>query len=330
MSAAEIEDIAAGWLVRREESGWSEEDEAEFTAWMNTSMAHKAAYWRLEHGWQEADRIPALGGLPSPNRNEELRRRRKIVAMVGALAASLVLALTGIALWNPQVPTEPATQYETARGARKSVQLVDGSTVELNTATRLRANTSPDAREVWLDQGEAYFDIVHRPDRRFIVHAGPKRIVVLGTRFSVKRNGDTVTVAVVSGRVRVEDSAGPESASAAIVSTGDVAYARKASTLVVGSNGLDVDAMTAWREGLLVFDNTPLRTAVAEFNRYSGKPIQVAEDIEQIRIGGSFQTHNADAFLDLLESAYGLRVVRHEDRTDLLPQGQDPLTRASE
>lgn len=319
MSAAEIEDIAAGWLVRREEAGWSEEDEAEFAVWLDSSMAHKAAYWRLEHGWHEADRIPALGGPSSSDAEENPRRRRTIVALVGALAASLVLALTGIGMWSTPAPIQPPEQYETARGARESLKLADGSTVEMNTATRLRAASGPDAREVWLDRGEAYFDIVHRPDRRFIVHAGPRRIVVLGTRFSVKRNGDTVTVAVISGRVRVEDSESAESAGAAIVSTGDVAYVRKQNTLVVGSNGDQVEAMTAWREGLLVFDNTPLRAAVAEFNRYSGTPIQVDQGIQDIRIGGSFQTHNADAFLDLLESAYGLRVVRREDRIELLP-----------
>ncbi|MCD1621593.1 FecR family protein [Citromicrobium bathyomarinum] len=318
MSAAEIEDIAAGWLIRREEPGWTDQDEAEFAAWMDRSMAHKAAYWRLEHGWREADRIPALGDTPSCVEEEEASGpRRTVFALVGALAASLVLALTGIAMWSPPVPTEPPARYETARGAREAVKLADGSTVELNTATRLRAASGPDAREVWLDEGEAFFDIVHRPDRRFIVHAGPRRIVVLGTRFSVKRSGDDVTVAVVSGRVKVEDSASAESAGAAIVSTGDVAYIRKQNTLVVGSNGDEVNAMTAWREGLLVFDNTPLRTAVAEFNRYSGKPIQVAPDIQQIRIGGSFQTHNADAFLDLLQSAYGLHVERHEDMIEL-------------
>ena len=319
MSAAEIEDIAAGWLVRREEAGWSEEDEAEFTAWLDSSMAHKAAYWRLEHGWREADRIPALGNAPTPDTEENPRRRRTIVALVGTLAASLVLALTGIAMWPAAVPTEPPQQFETARGARESLKLADGSTVEMNTDTKLRAASGPDSREVWLDQGEAYFDIVHRPDRRFIVHAGPRRIVVLGTRFSVKRSEDTVTVAVISGQVRVEDSASAESAGAAIVSTGDVAYVRERSTLVVGSSGDQVEAMTAWREGLLVFDNTPLRTAVAEFNRYSGTPIQVDRGIQNIRIGGSFQTHNADAFLDLLESAYGLQVIRHEDRIELLP-----------
>lgn len=319
MSAAEIEDIAAGWLLRREEGGWSDRDEAEFAAWLDRSMAHKAAYWRLEHGWREADRIRALGGAQSPERDTNPPRRRTVYAMVGTIAASLVLALTGIAMWAAPVPTAPPASYQTERGARQSVELADGSAVELNTATKLRAATSPDAREVWLDEGEAYFDIVHRPDRRFIVHAGPKRVVVLGTRFSVKREADQVTVAVLSGRVRVEDSASGESAGAAIVSTGDVAYVRKQSTLVVGSSGDEVDAMTAWREGMLVFDNTPLRSAVAEFNRYSGTPIHVDPDIQQIRIGGSFQTHNADAFLDLLETAYGLNVNRHEDRIDLLP-----------
>mgnify|MGYP001284022444 CR=1 FL=1 len=320
MSAAEIEEVAAGWLVRREEANWTEQDEAEFAVWMDRSMAHKAAYWRLEHGWREADRIPALGDAISPADDEFSRRRKRtIIAMVGALAASLVLALTSLTMWSSPAPSSPPERYVTARGVRESVKLDDGSTIELNTSTSLRAASGTDAREVWLDEGEAFFDIVHRPDRRFIVHAGPRRIIVLGTRFSVRRNDDTVTVAVVSGRVRVEDSAVDANAGAAIVSTGDVAYVRKKSTLVVGSNGEEVNAMTAWREGLLVFNNTPLRAAVAEFNRYSGTPIRVDSAVPQVRIGGSFQTHSADAFLDLLESAYGLHVVRHEDRIDLLP-----------
>ena len=57
MSAREIEQQAALWLVRREEPEWTAADEAMLAAWLEESMAHKAAFWRLEFGWREADRI---------------------------------------------------------------------------------------------------------------------------------------------------------------------------------------------------------------------------------------------------------------------------------
>ena len=54
--ARDIEDRAARWLIRSEDPEWSSADQGELEAWLEESMAHKAAYWRLEHGWREADR----------------------------------------------------------------------------------------------------------------------------------------------------------------------------------------------------------------------------------------------------------------------------------
>jgi transmembrane sensor len=57
---------------------------------------------------------------------------------------------------------------------------------------------------------------------------------------------------------------------------------------------------------------------VAEFNRYSRVPIRISDaGLVHIRIGGSFQTRNADAFLDLLETAYGLHVERRPTEVEL-------------
>ena len=59
MSAADIEQDAAQWLIRREDGNWSDNDQALLDAWLEQSMAHKAAFWRLEHGWRAADRVRA-------------------------------------------------------------------------------------------------------------------------------------------------------------------------------------------------------------------------------------------------------------------------------
>lgn len=76
----------------------------------------------------------------------------------------------------------------------------------MNTATIVRTASRANGREAWLGKGEAYFNIAHRPDQPFVVHAGPRTVTVLGTRFIVRRDGEKVTVAVLSGRVRIEDA----------------------------------------------------------------------------------------------------------------------------
>jgi len=93
----DIETKAAEWLVRREQPSWSQADQAALEGWLVESMAHKAAFWRLEHAWQMADRIGALSV-----RDIALRPRRMGLPLkwwqAGALAASLLLAVALIGL----------------------------------------------------------------------------------------------------------------------------------------------------------------------------------------------------------------------------------------
>ena len=68
-TAREIEERAALWVLRREECYWSADEQEELDRWLAESDAHKAAFWRLEHGWREADRIARRllrDGAPEP------------------------------------------------------------------------------------------------------------------------------------------------------------------------------------------------------------------------------------------------------------------------
>lgn len=312
--AVAIEEEAARWLLRREEADWSLADDADLAAWIDESMAHRAAFWRLEHGWAAADRIAVLG--PAAPRSarprwiggfDRLTRSPRLAA--GIAAALLMIVMSGL-WWGPMSRTETAESgaraYRTTIGGQRTVKLADGSRVEMNTATTLRAAARPDTREVWLDDGEAYFDIVHRPDRAFVVHAGPRTITVLGTRFVVRRAGEKVTVAVLSGRVRVDDASATDApVRSAVVTTGDIAVAQPRATLITNDTPTRVEAIAAWRDGMIVFDNTPLSAAAAEFNRYSTRPIRVADPaLAGVRIGGSFRTGDGAAFVELMERAY--------------------------
>ena len=62
--AADIEARAALYLMRRGEPDWGVDEERELDQWLQQSMAHKAAFWRLEHSWAGADRLAALRKAP--------------------------------------------------------------------------------------------------------------------------------------------------------------------------------------------------------------------------------------------------------------------------
>lgn len=310
-----IEDRALDWLIRRNAPEWSDEDQAALDMWLAESMAHKAAFWRADHLWQQADRIRSLG-CDASDRPDHRKSRRSWWPV--AAAASLVAALGfGTLSFAPHFAGQPAPQIQRARfdtpvGGRRVVPLVDGSLVELNTRTVLRTAVGTRRREVWLDAGEAFFEVAHRPDEPFVVHAGQQRITVLGTKFAVRRDEDRVTVNVLEGRVRVDDGEGAM-ARAAIISAGDTAISRGSSTLIAAKSEERVADALAWRRGMLSFDQAPLAQVAAEFNRYNQVQLVVTDAAAgQIPIGGSFQASSVDSFARLLRDAYGLRIARDD------------------
>lgn len=307
--ADRIEAEAAHWLSRRVDPSWSGEDQAELDRWLGQGYAHKAAYWRLEEGWERSGRMAALGSdVVALSRRNHWAAGWKPAALAASVAA---LAFVGAhQFWRSSSIPEPRGQLiATAVGGHRVVPLDDGSAIELNTATVVRAAVSPVSREVWLEKGEAYFDVLHSATVPFIVHAGSKTVAVLGTKFSVRRDGDQVTVAVLSGRVRVTDARAPAQATAAYVAAGSVAVTKPQATLVTESAPQTVEAELAWRDGQLVFRNDTLAEAAAEFNRYNDRKMVVSGKAAELKISGSFMASNEDGFARLLRDAYGLNVT---------------------
>lgn len=318
-----IQNQAIDWLVRRNAREWSAEEQSQLDEWLEESMAHKAAFWRAVHLWQQTDRIRSLG-YDANARTADRGIRRNFWPM--AIAASLIAALGigGLSV-APMIADQRDGQVQQARfdtpvGGHRIVPLIDGSKIELNTRTALRVDVDRQNRQIWLDDGEAFFEVAHREGRPFVVHAGRQTVTVLGTKFSVRRDGERVTVNVAEGRVKVDDRDG-KTAHVAIITAGETAISRESSTLITARSEERVASALAWREGRLSFDQAPLSDVVSEFNRYNRRQLVVADVATgQIPIGGSFQASNADAFTRLLRDAYGLNVDRRVNETSISSQ----------
>lgn len=310
----DIEERAALFVHRREDASWSTTDQENLDAWLAESDAHKVAYWRLEHGWREADRIGSVGAIPMPAAAAWHRSAwPKFVALAACVGLFvLTLTLVPIDFWRGATDA-PVARFETGIGGHKVVALADESRVELNTDSIVRASIGKE-RAVWLDRGEAFFDVAHVEGRPFVVHAANRSIRVLGTQFAVRRNGANLTVAVLKGTVRVEEDPSSGSHRSVTIMPGDVAFASEAGLLVTSGGVQNVQDLLAWRSGRLLFDNATLGDAASQFNRYNRKKLIVDRRASDMHIGGTFDARNVDAFARLLREAYGLKVREDRDK----------------
>lgn len=304
----DIEQRAALWRSRQEQPEWSDDDQAALEAWLEADTAHRVAWLRMDYGWRKVGRLSVLkGGVAADARPLAIRWRP------AAMAAGLALVIgLGSVVGLQQFGGRKV--YATELGGHATVPLADGSKIELNTDTRVRAAVAEEQRTVWLDRGEAYFEVARDPGRPFVVMAGDRKVTVLGTKFSVRRDGDRVLVAVAEGKVRVDPVRETPSIPPAVVSGGDVVIADEVATLVTPKSAQRVESELAWRRGLLMFDKSSLGDAADEINRYNRKKL-IVEDAEAaaVRITGSFEAENVDAFARLLREAFGLNVEEDGD-----------------
>lgn len=312
-SAIDIEERAASWLVRRQEPGWSAADQAQLDTWLRESTSHEVAFLRLEYGWSKVDRLTVLRPPSAPHQDAEdarpaLANRRARRPLAWAAAAAVLLL--GVALVYSYRDLVAGDRYATAIGGHEIVPLPDGSRIELNTNTRVRTNFTAEARSVWLERGEAYFDVAREPSRPFVVYAGGRRVTVLGTKFSVRLDpgANRVQLAVAEGRVKLEELSAAQRVPPMIALGGDKVIAEGTSMRVQSRSVESVSTDLSWRRGLLTFDRTTLAEAAGEFNRYSRKKLVVEPGVAGIRIGGSFEAANVDGFARLLHDGFGLHI----------------------
>ena len=88
-------------------------------------------------------------------------------------------------------------------GEQRSIQFEDGSTVDLNSRSKIRVKYSKQERDVELIEGQALFHVAHDTSRPFIVAVGATRVRAVGTQFDVYKKSNGTVVTVVEGRVAV-------------------------------------------------------------------------------------------------------------------------------
>ncbi|WP_291836971.1 FecR domain-containing protein, partial [Brevundimonas sp.] len=303
---------AAAWHARLGVRNVSTATIEEFFAW-RAEPTNAAAYRRVEKIWADTGKLggdPEIAGAleAAMSRKAGAASSRGVPRTLLGLAAVGAAAALAIGAWAWQ---QSRTVFATGVGEQRLVQLADGSSIRLDTASRIRVRFADGRRLVDLERGQALFTVAHDRTRPFIVDAGGTQVTAVGTVFDVRRDGATVSVTLVSGAVDVT----PEGAGRAVRRMAAGEQTR------VSSNGLDtqaadVEAETSWTDGRIVFRDTPLRQAVSEVNRYLTAKIELdAASLDAVPVNGVFRTGDRDAFVSTASQVFELEVSPGPDGT---------------
>jgi transmembrane sensor len=293
---------------------WSDDNPATADLLRETWGSLRVAAAEIAQEEQAKGRASAAQANPS----RTLRTgRRAFVGFALAAGVSWLAVSPPLGLW-PSL-ADLASDYRTGTGEQRRVVLSERIAVEMNTQTSLELLKNQDSvHGVKLLAGEAEFDAM-APDTGRTTPLMPVSVVAgsgsLGAdigRFNVRRTADTVCVTCLAGAVTLDHPDGRFTLQAGDQVTYDDRGVRPVSRI-------DTDNVTAWRRGLLVFNNVPLADVVDEINRYRpGKIIIRNAALGANRVQAQFPITRLDDAVNMLCRLYDGHITRLPGRIELM------------
>jgi transmembrane sensor len=315
--ASEIEDAATIWAAKAER-GLTAKDRAQLDQWLEGDSRHLGAFVRAQAAWIHAERAVALGKMPetepeetedapAPPLQKELRartlNRRMALGGGGALAASVAAAYV--------VGSGRHRTLESGVGEIRRIILKGGTTLTLDTDTRVDVALSSNDRKLELVRGKLFLDVARWQDLPLIVRAGDLVLETAEGAFGLQSLGKTPIVTLVTkGKLIASQSRGMFGQKQTVTVEKDHALTLAPDEPLLASGVRPVAAaqqeqLLAWRDGMLSFGGELLGDAVRAFDRYGATRIVVADpELARQRITGLFKADDPKGFATAIAASF--------------------------
>lgn len=319
---------AARWRVRLSEADVS--STLEFETWLN-GPGNRQAWEKVSRSWTYFDTVAhapemiaarqaALGDAERAGRHLGgiLARSRLVRPLATLAAAVLVLAILGSGgYWFMNRPDD----YRTAVGERRVITLADGSKLSLDANSEVTVRYAAHERSLHLLTGQARFDVAHDKSRPFTVVAGNQKVIATGTAFNIEMAGPRVLVTLIEGHVVVLDESG--TAQGMLTPAWPHRIELKAGQQLSTGPAVppeisqaNIQHVTAWTIGQLMFDDESLYSVVDRVNRYSGTHIVIDDPrVGAMKISGVFNAGDAAGFVEIVSHYLPVKAVTLDAHT---------------
>jgi transmembrane sensor len=293
---------AADWRVALQAEDASDATRERWRHWLQADADHRRAWQRIEAFAEK------LQGLPVPLAHAALAPPQRSGRRQAAKALA-VLMFTGGAAWTVREHApwpRWVADRRTSVGERASVELPDGSRLELNADSAIDIRFTATERLVQLLAGEIL--VATAPDRAaaadgparpFIVQTAQGRILDVGTRFNVRqldgRADGRSSVAVFEGAVELRPHRGPPR----LLRAGQQATFTREE---VGPVDMADETLAAWTRGMLVARDMPLADFLAELTRHRRGHLGCDPAVARLAVSGTYPLADTDRVLDMLQA----------------------------
>ncbi|BCA56603.1 sensor [Nitrospira sp. KM1] len=310
-SREDLQAEAAEWVVRLGAESATDEDRAACVKWKGQSAAHQAAFDYADRTWRHLAMLDATPVAVQSLAIQPHTRRSRRVQWLGLAACFAGLAIV-LFLQFDALRTMVMADYRTGSGEQRQISLPDGSTVFLNTASAIALRFDDHARRVELLSGEALFVAAPKQgseSRPFVVTGGEGSVRALGTQFIVRRFEHADELTVIEHSVEVSVDRHTQAAAPVIVEAGQrVRYDGRSGPGSVAD--VNIEQVTSWQRGRLLFDRMPLAEVIAEINRYRrGRIVIMNSDLATRRVSGVVMIDKVDDSLSIIASELGARTA---------------------
>ncbi|MBO9727668.1 MAG: FecR domain-containing protein [Chitinophaga sp.] len=320
-------------LERYNQGSCSPEEAAIVEQWFENINRHQSTYIEEKELDRELDQIKLQLNqhiAPAP------KVRRMNARYWYAAAAAAVVIAAGIFWFNrpakqtgvtPDTTTAPLAvsqsnrvirngfvEITTTKAHKEDITLEDGSTVTLNGSSKIRypEHFSDSTRVIFLEEGEAFFNVATDPHKRFVVNAGELATTALGTSFNIRAYAieNKVIVALVSGKVKVDQL--NKNGSLILLPSEQLSYDRISLSLIK-SNFNKPEEITGWKQGYLVFRDAPYSELVTGIENRYGVTVMNESNKKEWNYTGSFKNENLKEVMDIISLAKSLSYTIKND-----------------
>jgi transmembrane sensor len=227
------------------------------------------------------------------------------------VAVALLLALA-LSVYLPSRVLSLGIEHVTTTAEHRTVELPDGTRVELGAASALDVQFSDSVRLVKLRSGEAFFSVKAGDTRPFTVKAGGVSVVAKGTAFNVRLADEAIALAVEEGSVEarmppVETAPGAMEPVERQVRAGEQLVARADGTIEQGP--IAPAQAGAWRRHRPYADGASVGETIAHLRRYHGGWIVVTDDnLLRQRFSGFYDLRDPVGSLRAVVGPFGAKV----------------------
>ena len=208
-------------------------------------------------------------------------------------------------------------------GKRFAVVLSDGTKVTLNAGTSLRYPVrflKGQNRQVFIESGEAYFDVTKDENHPFIVQNSNVNVRVLGTQFNVSAypEDSNVTTVLVEGAVSLYASdLNYDAKNSPILKPGfKAAWNMKDQSLNIEK--ADVEIYTAWINGKIILKHMKFNSIIKKLERHYNVEITNNDDtLDEEYITATFDTETIEEVFAVISKIHPIKFEINENKIQI-------------